>query len=199
MFLGIYWRTKNLTSYVPGSQHFPFSPFCDSISGTAGIFIFGEYHPLPQVRSSYYYYYYYASLKYVIIIQASKRFVKAFRFNPPTPHLPHKLTVVKYGPMNAPMDGNINPTVGFNNYKFQKIIQSRLSKGWSPFALSLRVPDCVLIHPYMLHLTLNKNSCLIFHGSSYIRIINGHKILEMIFYTKEKKQPSWVISVQKIS
>jgi hypothetical protein len=50
-----------------GSQHFPFSPFCDSISGTAGIFIFGEYHPLPQVRPSYYYYYYYyhTSLKEV--------------------------------------------------------------------------------------------------------------------------------------
>jgi hypothetical protein len=42
----------------------------------------------------------------------------------PTPHRPHKLTVVKYGPMNAPIDGNINPTVGS-----KKIIQSRLSKG----------------------------------------------------------------------
>ncbi len=100
----------------------------------------------------------------------------------PTPHRPHKLTVVKYGPMNAPMDGNINPTVGS-----KKIIQSRLSKGWSPFALSLRVPDCVLIHPHILHLTLNKNSCLIFHGSWYIRLSNGHKILKMNFYTKLKK------------
>jgi hypothetical protein len=37
--------------------------------------------------------------------------------------------VVKYGPINAPIDGNINPTVGFNDYTFQKIIQSKLSKG----------------------------------------------------------------------
>jgi hypothetical protein len=103
-----------------GSQHFPFNPFCDSISGTAGIFIFGEYHPLPQVRY-YYYYYYYTSLKEVC---------QRFQIQPPAPSpFPHKLTVVKYGPINAPMDGNINPTVGFNDYTFQNIIQSKLCTG----------------------------------------------------------------------
>jgi hypothetical protein len=93
------------------------------------------------------------------------------------------------------MDGNINPTVGFNDYTFQNIIQSKLCTGWSPFAVSVsRVPDCILIHPYILHLTLNKNSCLIFHGSWYISIINSHKILKMNFIQKKKKkQPSWVI------